>query len=102
MSEEKRTRPNYSVEFKADAVSKCLKIGVKKTSEELGVSRNSLADWVKRSERSEASISGKPSYEELEREIRKLKKENGYISEINRVLKKSTAIFSSKEMGGLH
>ena len=44
---------------------------------------------------------GKPSYQELEAEIRRLKKELGYVAEINKVLKKSTAIFSSSEMGGL-
>ena len=47
------------------------------------------------------SPENKPTYEELEKEVRQLKKELGYVEEINRVLKKSTAIFSNKEMGGL-
>jgi len=42
--------------------------------------------------------SSKPSYEELEKENRRLKREIGYIKDINDVLKKSTAIFSSQEM----
>ena len=41
------------------------------------------------------------SYAELQKEIRRLTRENGYLKEINRVLKKSTAIFSRDLMGGL-
>jgi len=41
------------------------------------------------------------SYDQLEREVGRLQKENGYLKEINKVLKKSTAIFSSDHLGGL-
>ena len=41
------------------------------------------------------------AYSDLEKEVRRLKKENGYLKEINKVLKKSTAIFSAEHMGGL-
>ena len=100
MSENKKTRPSYSTEFKAQAVAKCLEIGVNLTSEELGVSTASLKNWVLKSKQSPRP-DGKPSYEDLEREVRRLRKEIGYVSEINKILKKSTAIFSSEEMGGL-
>ena len=99
MNEKRRKRPTYSAEFRAQAVAKCLEIGINPTSEELGVSPATLRSWVLKSKQGPRS-DGKPSYEELEREVRRLRKENGYIKDINEVLKKSTAIFSNGEMGG--
>lgn len=98
MTEKKKTRQHYSAEFKAEAVAKCKKIGTKKTADELGVGLVTLKNWVSKSERSPLDKS-KPSYSELEREVRRLRKEIGYIAEINKVLKKSTAIFSASELG---
>ena len=100
MSEKKKTWKHYSKEFKAEAVAKCSEIGINATSRELGVSIASLRIWRDRAN-SESSSENKPSYADLERENRKLRKELGYVKDINEVLKKSTAIFSSKEMGGL-
>ncbi len=40
----------------------------------------------------------KKSYRELEKENKRLKKELGWMEEINTVLKKSTAIFSSDQI----
>lgn len=100
MTEKKKTRPSYSPEFKTQAVAKCLELGVNRTSKELGVSSITLRNWVQKSKANPATV-GKPSYEDLERENRRLKKELSYVGEINEILKKSTAIFSSKEMGGL-
>jgi transposase-like protein len=88
----------YSTEFKEEAVARSKTIGISETCQELGISKSALNRW--RSEYSPKSSSDKPSYEELEKENRRLRKEIGYIEEINRVLKKSTAIFSSKELGG--
>ena len=101
MSEKARKRPTYTPEFKAEAVAKCLNIGVNATSKELGVSPVTLRTWMLKDGGSPGSPGAKPSYEELEREVQKLKREVGYITEINRILKKSTAIFSAGEMGGL-
>ena len=100
MTEKKKTRPTYSAEFRAEAVAKCLKIGVSQTSKELGVSPVTLKNWVLKANRG-PKIDGKPSYEDLEKEVRKLKKELGYVNDINKIVKKSTAIFSSSELGGL-
>ena len=100
MTEKKKTRQSYSPEFKAEAVAKCLEIGVSRTSKELGVTAITLKNWMVKSQRGPVD-DGKPSYEDLERENRRLKKELGYVGEINKILKKSTAIFSNSEMGGL-
>ncbi len=101
MSDKTRKRPIYSPEFKAEAVAKCLNIGVIMTSKELGVASVTLRDWMLKAGGNPAATGVKPSYEELEREVQKLRREVGYVSEINRILKKSTAIFSASEMGGL-
>jgi len=100
VTEKKKSRPTYSPEFKAESVAKCLEIGVSRTSKELGVAHATLTSWMLKAKRG-PTPDGKASYEELERENRRLRKELGYVNEINKVLKKSTAIFSSGEMGGL-
>jgi len=98
VSEKLRKRAVYSPEFKAEAVAKCLNIGVNETSRELGVTPVTLRHWMVKSQN--APLGSKPTYEELEREVQKLRREVGYVNEINRILKKSTAIFSASEMGG--
>ena len=100
MSQKKKTRPTYSTEFKAEAVRKCRESSLNQVSRELGVAVATLRTWLMKAEVG-PSEKGKPSYEDLERQIRKLKKELGYVSEINEILKKSTAIFSNDRMGGL-
>lgn len=91
----------YSNEFKQEAVARSKTIGIAKTCEELGVSKAALSRWRKEfTDGQLVKSKDKPSYEELEKENRRLKKELGYVEEINRVLKKSTAIFSKSELGG--
>ena len=89
MLEKKKRRPSYSPEFKEEAVSKSLEVGVTKASRELGISPITLRSWILKSQASTSQQAGKPSYEELEKENRKLKKELGYVTEINEVLKKA-------------
>lgn len=101
MTEKNRKRPTYSPEFKQGALGKCREIGLNKTSQELGVAKATLKSWIAQEGLDNPKQPGKPSYQELEAENRRLKKELGYVSEINKVLKKSTAIFSSSEMGGM-
>jgi transposase-like protein len=95
-----KTKLNYSNEFKEAAIAKCLEIGTSETSKQLGVARSTLNTWRRSLKLSSQKLS-KPSYEDLEKENRRLKKEIGYIAEINEVLKKSTAIFCKDQMGGL-
>jgi transposase-like protein len=98
VSENARKRPTYSAEFKAEAVAKCAKVGINQTFKDLGISIGSLRNWVIRS--GPQLTADKPSYEELEKQVQKLKRELGYVSEINEILKKSTAIFSAGTLGG--
>ena len=90
----------YSNEFKQEAVARSKIVGISNACEELGVSKAALSRWRKEFSVGKLTKSkDKASYEDLEKEVRKLKKELGYIEEINRVLKKSTAIFSRHELG---
>lgn len=90
---------SYTEEFKREAVARSDAIGVTKACEELGIKSSTIYGWIKKySNSSFPQTSQKPSYEELEKEVRKLKKELGYMEEINKVLKKSTAIFSSEQI----
>ncbi len=101
MEEERRPRKKYTTEFKIEAVARSKKVGSTKACEELGISSSTIHHWKKEYSGETKKISADiATYDELKTENRKLKKELGYVEEINRVLKKSTAIFSSKELGG--
>jgi hypothetical protein len=60
-AERARKRQVYSSEFKAEAVAKCLNIGVNATSKELGVTRATLSNWIERSEGQPSTTGIKPS-----------------------------------------
>ena len=91
-----RKNKKYSEEFKLEAVARSKAVGPTKTCEELGIAASLLYSWKnKYDEETIAKDPKKPSYNDLEMEVRRLKKELGYMEEINKVLKKSTAIFSS-------
>ncbi len=98
MTKKNKKRPTYSQEFKAQALVKCEEIGITKTSKELGVAPATLNAWKRKATEKDKKPDGKPSYQDLEKENQRLRKELGYVNEINDILKKSTAIFSSKEM----
>ena len=103
MEEKKRRKRRiFTEEFKREAVELVEKIGISKAEKELDIGNAVLRGWKKKIQNPEINIpSGKKSYTDLEKENRRLAKENGYLKEINKVLKKSTAIFSSDHMDGL-
>ena len=101
--EKKKRRPRrkFTTEFKLEAVELIEKIGTMRASEELDVDSSTLRDWRKKLNPSKKNIqSQSKSYSDLEKENRRLTKELGYMKEINKVLKKSTAIFSKDHLGG--
>ena len=104
MGKEKQSRKFYSAEFKSEALGLAKRVGASEAARQLGIHPSSIGRWNKESEGPEKSSGGSTggrSYKEIERENRRLIKENGYLKEINRVLKKSTAIFSNDQMGFL-
>ena len=101
MKKQRRPKRNYSEEFMKEAVARCNAVGPTQTCEELDISNSVLSRWRKKySEYSDVKLKSdeKPSYEELERENKRLKRELGYVQDINEVLKKSTAIFSKSHL----
>lgn len=98
----KSKKNSYSKEFKIQAVERCKAVGLKKTSEELGVCAASLSNWKRLFDPSsdQSRPKDKPTYEELQKEVKRLRKELSYVEEINEVLKKSTAIFSNDKFRG--
>jgi transposase len=97
----RKPRRIYSEEFKEEAVARCNVVGPTQTCQELDIVNSVLNRWRKQyssnSTLKEAS-KNKPSYDELEQEVKRLKKELGYVEEINKILKKSTAIFSNSQL----
>ena len=91
-------KKSYTEEFKREAVARSEAVGPTKACEELGISSSLIYNWKKKYSNSKSNkLATKPSYEDLEKENRRLKNELGYMEEINKVLKKSTAIFSSDQ-----
>jgi transposase len=99
----KKTKRSFSEEFKQEAVELAKKIGNSKAAKELDINESSIRLWKKKQESPESLInrSKKKSYDELEKELKRVQKELGYMKEINKVLKKSTAIFSADQMGSI-
>ena len=94
-----KSKRSYTEEFKQEAVARSKVVGATKTCEELGIVSSLLYSWKKKYDNDSVLKSTKKlSYDELEIENRRLKKELGYMEEINKVLKKSTAIFSSDQI----
>lgn len=103
MEEKKRRKRRiFSKEFKREAVELIEKIGLSTAAKELDIDEGTLRSWRQKVHNLDVQAGGrKKSYAELEKENRRLTKEIGYIKEINKVLKKSTAIFSRDHLGGL-
>lgn len=95
----RRKNRTFSREFKEEAVSLALKLGNSEAARQLDVNETSIRNWKKKLSGVPSEPAKAKSYCDLEKENRRLKKELGYMKEINKVLKKSTAIFSQDQMG---
>ena len=86
----------YNEEFRAAAVALVLEKGrtPKQVGQELGVHEKSIRDWVKRHENNQRSEYVR--MQELEREVRQLKKELSEARETVEILKKTAAILSKQ------
>ena len=96
---EKRKRPNYTKEFKQDAVNLVIEHGYScgEAAQRLGIASSNLTRWVRihKSDRREHSESG-ITHRELEAEIRHLKKENRRLLMEREILKKAAAFFAKE------
>ena len=91
-------KKKYSLEFKQEAVALASRQGTTAAAQDLGIQPSMIRSWRRKLQDSEQPHSSqKKSYAELEKEIKRLSKENGYLKEINQVLKKSTVIFATSD-----
>lgn len=94
------TRPPYPAEFKSEAVRLYCESGrsLQETASNLGVSTNSLREWVRRAENSNSSNGrSRTSLNVDEREeLRRLQRENHVLREEREILKKAAAFFAQE------
>ena len=97
MKEEKRTKRKYSQEFKDDAVKLVTELGsINKAAQRLGVSNQSLSQWVKKAD-DEKYSSRDERVAAMEIELRQLRKERDEYKKTVEILKKATAFFSQDQ-----
>jgi transposase len=94
-----RAKPQYPPEFKAEAVQLVRSSGraISQIAKDLGVSGNSLRNWLKQAEIDQGQREGLTT-EERE-ELRKLRKENKILRQEREILRKAAAFFAREENG---
>ena len=94
------SKPPYSPEFKAEAVRLYQQSGksLQEIASDLGVSTNSLRDWVRRAENGgtpKGPNSSALNQDERE-ELKRLQRENYILREEREILKKAAAFFAQE------
>ncbi len=96
---ERKKRPNYTKEFKGDAVKLVIEQGYSHTEvgTRLGVPISNISRWVREFSEEKQDISENGvSRRELETENRRLMKENKRLQMEREILKKATAFFAKE------
>ena len=91
-----RTRPPYPEQFRREAVELAKKRGrpVKEIAADLGVTEQSLRNWVKQADVDAGREHGVSSEEK--EELRRLRRENRILREEREILRKAAAFFASE------
>ena len=89
----------YPLEFKVEAVRLFRESGktLRQVADDLGVSTNSLREWVKRSDIADGARPGLSSDERAE--LNKLRRENRILREEREILKKAAVFFVEEAKG---
>lgn len=89
-----RSRPPYPPEFRAEAVNLYHTSGrsLQEVAGDLGVTANSLREWVRRAKVEEGSREGLTQDERAE--LSRLRRENRILKEEREILRKATAFFA--------
>jgi transposase len=92
-------KPQYPPEFKAEAIRFAQSSGrsISQVAKELGVSGNSLRNWVRQAEIDRGERQGLTT-EERE-ELKRLRKEVKILRQEREILKKAAAFFAREEEG---
>ena len=96
---EKRKRPNYTKEFKQDAVKLVIEQGYSgpEAARRLGIPTSNVTRWVRQYRQDQQDLSeGGITRKELEAENRRLKKENKRLEMGREILKKAAAFFAKE------
>ncbi len=91
-----RTRPPYPEEFRREAVElvRSGRRSLREAAESLGVSQQTLRNWLKRVEVDTGRREGVTSDER--EELRRLRRENRVLKEEREILKKAAAFFAKE------
>jgi transposase len=95
----RRTRQNYTKEFKNDAIRLVLDHGYScnEVARRLGINPSNVTRWVREHERdNEPTVEGGASRKEMEAELRRLRKENKRLQMEREILKKAAAFFAKE------
>ena len=94
-----RNRRNYTKEFKADAVGLVIEQGYSsaEVGRRLGVSENNVNRWVRQyRDQHEIAATEGLTREQLESELKRLRKENKRLEMEREILKKAAAFFANE------
>ena len=100
-----RTTKSYDTEYKIQALKMAKEIGVKKTCEELNLSRNTFYGWVKAAKEGKLDVDGYRSIDEslslteelnlLRKKVKEQDKEIRRLNELNEFLEEASAFFAA-------
>ena len=90
------TRKKFTDEFRKEAVQLALTSGLtrEQVAEDLGVGKSTLGKWIT-THRHEDLMSG--PHDDVQKELKRLRKENRILREERDILKKATAFFASQK-----
>jgi len=94
MGEQKRSRREFSAEYKADAVKLWRESGDSKEAiaKRLGISGTTLANWVRQADVDAGALEGLSTGDQ--EELKRLRKENKILAMERDLLKKATVFFA--------